>query len=104
MLTMDLRVSQFFLFYSFSIVSILSPFLTPHKIFNFKVNWSKLPKSCLFKNINVMGRESPNFGERRVEVWENRCHFFPKSTLDFSNSFVGGRTLHNCYILNIRFH
>ena len=28
---------------------------------------------------------------------------FTKSILDFSNYFVGSRTLHKCYILHIRF-
>ena len=40
-----------------------------------------------------------------MEIWgeSGKRPFFSKITLDFPNFFVGGRTLHKCYILHIRF-
>ena len=64
----------------------------------------RCPNLAHSKNINFIGTECPNF---EGDGWKYRdimakCHFVPKTPL-ISLIFMGGNTLHSCYILHIKF-
>ena len=89
-------------------------FLHFFKIYQKIFNSSKLvdflsedgPSLAHSKNTNFIGRKCPNFERRWVEYRNiaGEMSIFSQSTPDSPTLFVGGNTLHNCYILHIKFN
>ena len=95
---------------SFSLQTFLHFLKIHNKIFNSSklVNFFSSeggPSLAHYKNINFIGKECPNC---EGDGWKYRnmvgkCQFFPKLPLIFL-FFLGGNTLHSCYILHIKFN
>ena len=64
---------------------------------------SRLPKSCSFQKHNAIGKECSNFegDECKYRDIIGKMPFFLKHSR-FPYLFVGGSTLHSCYILHIK--
>ena len=64
------------------------------------------PSLAHSKNINFIGWKCPNLREDRCKYKDTvgKMSLCFLKHPDFSNFFVGGKTLHSCYILHIKFN